>query len=476
MKITMGSHLTHAAKLSNSWGSALTIGRRLGHAGVVTLGLIVALGGCARLGLEAPAQSEAVGQGETVGRGKAESLDASVLAPDGVSYDVTVEGIPDDDLVTLLRQSSQLVSLRDRPPSSLAGLQRRAEGDRERLESVLRSEGFYGAKVGVDLDRRVSPIQVTLAIDTGDQYLLSEYEIHYSEPLAPERQPSLEDLAVQIDMPARAPTIVAAQRDLLDFLARRGHPQAEVLDRETLVDHGSKTMTVRLDLDPGPAARFGRVTISGLETVEEDYPRGLLSWSEGEVYDKGKIENTRRTLSQSRLFSSVAIEPSAQLEPDGTLPIEIAVVEAKHRSIGFGASYSTDEGIGGEIFWEHRNYFGRNEQLHLGLTAAEIEQVLSARLRKPSFLRPDQDLLVGGEAARRETNAYDEKSVTGAVILERPYGDRWRVSAGLTGEYSSIEDSAGETTFLLFGVPLAATYDSSDDLLDPTQGARRKLP
>ena len=380
MKITMESHLTNAANLSNNWGPVLTIGRRLGYAGVVALGLIVALGGCARLGLEAPARGEAVDPGEAEDRGEAETLGAPAPAPVGITYDVTIEGVPEDDLVTLLRQSSQLVSLRDRPPSSLPGLQRRAEGDRGRLESALRSEGFYGAKVGVDLDRSISPIQVTLSVDTGDQYKLAEYEIHYSGSPAPERQPSLEDLALHIGMPARAPTIVAAQRGLLDLLARRGHPQAEVLNRETLVDHASKTMTVRLDLDAGPAARFGRVTLSGLETVEEDYPRGLLNWSAGEVYDKGKIESTRRALSRSGLFSSVAIEPSAQLEPDGTLPVEIAVVEAKHRSIGFGADYSTDEGIGGEVFWEHRNLLGRNEQLRLGLTAAEIEVTVGMRI------------------------------------------------------------------------------------------------
>ncbi len=474
MKIVMGSHLTNAANLSNDWGPALTIGRRLGHAEVVALGLIVALGGCARLGLEAPARGEAVDRGEAEGRGEAETLDAPALAPAGMAYDVTVEGVSEDDLVTLLRQSSQLVSLRNRPPSSLAGLRRRAEGDRGRLESALRSEGFYGAKVGVDLDRSVSPIQVTLSVDTGDQYLLAEYEVRYSESPAPapERQPSLEDLALHIGMPARAPTIVAAQRGLLELLARRGHPQAEVLNRETLVDHASKIMTVRLDLDAGPAARFGRVTLSGLETIEEDYPRGLLSWSAGEVYDKGKVESARRALSRSGLFSSVAIEPAARLEPDGTLPVEIAVVEAKHRSIGFGADYSTSEGIGGEVFWEHRNLFGRNEQLRLGLTAAEIEQTLSARFRKPSFLRPDQDLLVDGELAKRNTNAFEEQSFTGTAALERPYGERWRLSAGLKGEYSSVTDDDGETTFQLFGLPLAATYDSSDNLLDPTEGAR----
>jgi len=57
------------------------------------LGLIVALGGCARPGLEAQA------------RGEAEALDAPALAPAGMAYDVTVEGVLEDDLVTLLSQS-----------------------------------------------------------------------------------------------------------------------------------------------------------------------------------------------------------------------------------------------------------------------------------------------------------------------------------------------------------------------------------
>jgi translocation and assembly module TamA len=390
----------------------------------------------------------------------------------GLDYTVEITGVPEDSIASLLRQSSQLVALKDRPPPSLAGLQRRAEGDRERLGAALRSEGFYGATIQTRIDRNATPVQVTIDITTGDQYLLAEYEIGYREAPAPERQPALEELGLHIGMRARAPDIITAEKTLVEQLGRNGHPQAQVLDRKTLVDHDAKIMTVKLSVDAGPAARFGSVALNGLESVKEDYPRGLIAWRDGESFDTGKLEATRQALAKTGLFASVKVEADKQIGPDGNLPVAITVKEAPHRSIGFGASYSTSEGLGGEVFWEHRNILGRNEQLRLGLTAAEIEQALAARFRKPAFLRRDQDLLIESSLTNRNTEAFDEQSFLGAAALERELSEHWRASAGVTGEYSIIEDEDGEHTFQLIGFPVLGKYDSSDNLLNPTEGAR----
>ena len=391
---------------------------------VLALAATSLLGACEHLGLSDAAEEET---GQT--------LPEETSLP-GLDYKVEITGVPEDSIVSLLRQSSQLVALQDRPPPSLAGLRRRAESDRERLITALRSEGFYGATVETRIDSTATPVQVTVDISTGDQYLLAEYDVAYREAPPPEYRPELEELGLLIGMPARAPDIIAAEKALVDLLGRKGHPMARVLDRRTLVDHDTTIMTVKREVDTG------------------------------------KLETTRQALAKTGLFPSVKVEAGEQVGPDGTLPVTVAVKEAPHRSIGFGASYSTSEGLGGEVFWEHRNIFGRNEQLRLGLTAAEIEQSLEARFRKPAFLRRDQDLLIESTLTNRNTEAFDEQSFLGATALERELSEHWRASAGVTGEYSIIEDEDGESTFQLIGFPVLGKYDSSDNLLNPTEGAR----
>jgi translocation and assembly module TamA len=247
---------------------------------------------------------------------------------------------------------------------------------------------------------------------------------------------------------------------------------AKVLDRKTVIHHDVTTMTVSLAVDAGPFARFGDTTVEGLVGVEEDYLRRLLAWSEGEPYDRDKVQKSRKALSDTGLFATVQITPGTAIDPDGQLPMTVTVEEGKHRSIGFGAGYSTGEGLEGDVFWEHRNLFGRNEDLRLGLKAAEIEQTLSAAFRKPAFLLPNQTLLVNGGVTTRNTDAFDEQSANVFGGLERRWRKNWRVTGGLSGEYSILNDDDGEDTFQIFGVPLTATRDTRDDLLNPTRGTR----
>jgi translocation and assembly module TamA len=427
--------------------------------------------------LSACAELRFLGLGEEVAVAEVEDREAiekpiAEPAP-GLAYEVSIEGVGDKDLLDILENASQLVTLKDRRPASLGILRRRAKGDLDRLQKVLRSEGYYAAEVRTKVNQKVDPVQVTIEVAAGPLYVLADYAVRYEDP-APrsEAQPGLEDLDLEIGMPAKASTILAAQRALLDSLGRRGYPLAKVLDRKTVVHHDVTTMTVSLSVDAGPFARFGDTTIEGLVGVERDYLRRLLAWSEAEPYDQDKVQRSRKALSDTGLFSSVQITPGSAVDPDGQLPMTVAVEEAKHRSIGFGAGYSTSEGLGGEVFWEHRNLFGRDEDLRLSLTAAEIEQVLDADFRKPGFLRPNQSLLIDGTLANRNTDAFDEQSARALVGLERRWLKNWRVTGGLSAEYSILEDEEGEETFQIFGVPWTASRDTRDDLLDPSRGTR----
>jgi translocation and assembly module TamA len=377
-----------------------------------------------------------------------------------------------------LRASSQLMTLADRPPATSIGLRRRAEDDIGRLQTALRSEGYYDAQIGLEINTNVSPAEVRLDIDNGPRYALASYEIEYLEsgPPAQGVRPTLPEIGITLGMPARAPAVVAAEQALVERLQERGHPFARVIDRETFINRDSSEMTVRLAIDAGPPATFGPLAFRGLEAVEEDYLRRISEWPEGAVYDRRVVRDLQRRIADTGLFSTVNAEPAGATADDGSLPVTVALVEREHRSIGAAAAFSTDIGPSLELFWEHRNLTGQNEQLRISALGSLIEQSGEISFRKPSFLLPDHDLLANLNGGMEDTDAYERQWIDSLVALERPFLDNWRVSGGLSFSYEIIDEKVnngeGERSFQIFGLPLTARRDTTDDPLDPHEGTR----
>lgn len=398
--------------------------------------------------------------------------DQPAQASDGLAYEPAIAGIEDSNLLELLESASQLYALKDRRPASVAALERRTQSDLERLREVLRSEGYYDATLTYRLESEKKPIAVKVEIEPGKRYSLTKFTIVY-EGKAPEKkaEPTLADIGIKPGMPARAPDVRSAQAKAVSVLRNRGYPFAKSEALKATVNHETDEMTVRLMVEAGERAKLGNLAISGLKTVKEDYLRRILAWPEGDAYDQKKVNGAQGTLNATGLFSSVKVTHGEAVDSDGDLPITAEVTESAHRSIGAGAHYSTDVGFGADIFWEHRNIFGRNEQLKFSITAAQIEQSGRVNFRKPAFLQREQALLASAEIANRNTDAFDQQSVAGSLSLDRPLFEKWRGTAGVTGSYDILEDNDGTERVKLVGLPFTARRSTSDSPLNPTRGS-----
>lgn len=407
--------------------------------------------------------------------------DTEAAEDDLARYRATIAGVEDSELHSILERSSQLLALQEKPPSTFLGLRRRAENDIERLRSALRSEGYYQSEVTLEIEDETTPAEVTLQVAPGPRYSLGAYDITFdgNPPPAEADQPGLQEIGIVLGMAARAPAVVSAEQKVVTLLQERAYPFARVRERKTFVNHEDREMTVELAIDAGPAATFGPLSFKGQEEVEEDYLRRIAEWPEGEPYDRRRIRTLQRRLSATRLFASANAESAPEPAPDGSLPVTVTLVERAQRSIGGAASYSTDVGPGAEIFWEHRNIFGRNETLRLSANGSLIEQSGTVDFRKPAFLQPNQDLLANVTGGLEDSEAYERQAVDGLLALERPFLENWRASAGVSLGYEIIDEGAdngeGNQTFTLLGLPLTASRDTTDDPLDPASGSRLQL-
>ena len=89
----------------------------------------------------------------------------------------------------------------------------------------------------------------------------------------------------------------------------------------------------------------------------------MADLEEGDNFDPDEIQAAQDRLSRLGVFRSLRFVEAEEIEPDGSLPITVAVEDRRRRTIGFGGTLSTIDGVGVSAFWQHRNLFGRAEQL-----------------------------------------------------------------------------------------------------------------
>lgn len=395
----------------------------------------------------------------------------------GVQYRVEISGVDDKSLERLLEPASQLKTLEERPPPTLVALERRARSDLDRLQKVLRSEGYYDARIEYGIEPEETPVRVSVEITVGERYLLGRYTISYSGPGSdnPDLPRDSGIVGAMPGEPARAVTVRNARTRLLEMLADLGHPLAEVVDQSVVVDHADDRMSVKIEIRPGEQARFGSVSVVGATSVEVDYIESFIPWTEGDIYDRRKVNQARQELLKTGLFAVVAFDRPKELGADGSLPITVRVEERKHRSIGLAGRWSTDEGFAVEAEWEHRNIFGRQELLSLSVEIGEIRQEFAASFKKPRFLREDQDLLASGALANEDTDAYSGPLTRYFGGLQRRISEDWKIIAGIPIEFSNLSDLQGERAFSLFGLEVRGDRDTTNDRLDPNSGSRLRL-
>ncbi|MDR2724999.1 MAG: BamA/TamA family outer membrane protein [Candidatus Adiutrix sp.] len=157
-------------------------------------------------------------------------------------------------------------------------------------------------------------------------------------------------------------------------------------------------------------------------------------------------------------------------------PVRLALTAAAARTVGGQINYDTDFGPGVKLYWEHRNLLGHGDRLRLDLPVWADLQELTATYRYPFLSRPDQDFIARGGLLHQDTEAYRLWSGSVTAGLERRLSRRWRASLSGYLEGGVLEDpDRSREQFHVVGLPVTAGYDRTDDLLDPTRGARLNL-
>jgi translocation and assembly module TamA len=409
---------------------------------------------------------------------------AEVAPAEGpIAYSVDFEGAPGGRVESLLRESSQLVRLRDNPPMTLAALSRRIERDEQRFRAALESEGYYSATVVTSTKDEKGRVVVTVTVDPGPRYAMTSvmFDLAREEPATvglikpQDYETPLKDI---VGRPARAADVILAEDTALGLLRAKGFPFARRGDRQVDVDHETRTVAVNLPVELDHQAFFGATHFSGLERVNEAHLQRLVPWPRGEIFNLSALDKFREELILASLFTSVRVEPAADSvsENGSPLDVNVTVAEGPHRSIGTGLTYARDKGVGASAYWRHRNLFGNGERFEASLDGTQLDQTAEVSLEKPGFLSRQNTLKLGATGHHEDTDAFREYSGILRGSIERKLNDVWRIAGGTTFEFAVLTEDGVERRSYLAGLPLGISRAVDERLVvEMTRGWRLRV-
>jgi translocation and assembly module TamA len=399
-------------------------------------------------------------------------------------YVVAVEGLGSignaEGLLRAFRQQSALDAER-KDPANAAQIGRRASADADLLAQLLRAEGYYDATVEPRTEKTGEGLSVVLSADPGPQYRFASVDLPGLDAAGPDATRLRDSFGVKAGDPVVAADVIAAGLSLTTALGEQGYAVAKLGEQDIEVNHLTHLATLVLPVDPGPVARFGVIHVNGRPPFSARHLALMARFRPGEPFRRSKVDDLRRALIATTLVANADIQV-VPVAGGGTVDLNVRLEPAPSHTIAGELGYGTAQGARLEVSWTDRNFFNPEGALTLRGIAGTNEQLLGVQVRRSNFGMRDQTLNLQFSASHQKFAAYTAKTIGLAANIERLsnfiWQKKWTWSYG--GEWlGTIErgvfSSAGvkdTRRFLIAAIPLAAGYDGSDSLLDPTRGFR----
>jgi outer membrane translocation and assembly module TamA len=419
--------------------------------------------------------------------------------------------------------------------------------DIERIERWYRARGYYDARVlsvgfdppqagtsdrmGPDMAKdgpacaagdKGCPLAITVQLEEGEPVKVVKVEIAGAEGL-PEKTARALRGAMLLEEGDRFDEAFydRSKTALASVLRDASFACARVKGRVKL-DPVTKEAAVRMEVEPGPPARFGSVRLEGAGDLPTKPVLGAALIRPGKPYSERALDDAQRAIYNLGAFSAVRVEPlisqeTCPLPPEGEAPlaaapasvdIPIVITVTPGRLVRFGVGAGLQSGTIRAGFdqtdvrqwdvhllgvFEHRNLFGGLRRLRIEERPRLIFQdifprtthptpgnTLLVEFRQPAFLEPRTTLVasarwdLGPEPFGRRFNRHD---LDARLALERAFLDgRVFLSGGIHENIFIVIDElyaagGGTRDYHVMFFEQYANLDLRDDPRNPSRGA-----
>lgn len=222
------------------------------------------------------------------------------------------------------------------------------------------------------------------------------------------------------------------------------------------------------------------IVIEGNQDTSTDFVRRQLAFAVGDQLDSAKINETRRRLYSSGVFSTVDFQteeiPAAR--PDSRIKdmrVRIRVREVSPYRLQYGLFYDTERGMGGIMEIENRNFLGR--ALDVGLRTRYDSDLKEGRLffYQPFVtkihLKTDASAFVQSETRP----GFSARRIGFSLFQEKNIARSFRLDYGYRYDHVRWNGIPPDPTIFQASVPVARlittlSRDTRDSILDATRG------
>ncbi|MEM1350217.1 MAG: POTRA domain-containing protein, partial [Myxococcota bacterium] len=118
----------------------------------------------------------------------------------------------------------------------------------------------------------------------------------------------------------------------LATLRARSYAYAEVSGR-VVVTKSKQTAAITYFVDPGPRAKVGSITITGLGEVKEAYVREVFTFKTGERFDATELQRTQEAIYNLGVFSLVVLQPDYLSNAQAALDVDAAIEQSATQEV-----------------------------------------------------------------------------------------------------------------------------------------------
>ena len=361
-----------------------------------------------------------------------------------------------------------------------------AQQDKLLLIDVLKANGYLQAKVKaiIDYEKEI----VKFEIIPGPLYKVRNVELVYLNLESREIgvEPVLNNeitkrITIKTKNKLTFGKVEESAKQIIEVLQNNGHPNP-TLKKPTIIEYSdAHEVDIRYTIIPGKKVLFGDLILTGLKNLKSNFVLMKTTWKRGEIYEKQKLELFRTKLYASGLFSIISFKERPD-ETEEYVDIEARLTENPPRYIGASAYFRTNEGLGGQLNWKHRNLTGYGDELDLKATGSKYFRRIETEYAIPHFFTKAQKTYTHIYWQKSDIDAYESNIVTFHPYIKTKLSSLIKLYSGI--QFETGEATKKITDFInnekkienkpfkvqLLSLPLSLELDTTDSEHAPTQG------
>ncbi len=315
--------------------------------------------------------------------------------------------------------------------------------DRELLRQFYLKNGYADARVTAaqaDLDRDGSGFVITFAVEEGVQYNFGAVTIENGLTDLNAAALNGEINTFQGDI-YNAQAVDKSVERLTLATAEQGFPFARVRPRAS-PDPTTRTIGVVYAIDEGPRVYIERINVIGNTRTKDFVIRREFRLAEGDAYNPLLVDRAKKRLAGLGIFKTAEVKRRPGSAPDRVV-LDVEVEEQSTGELSFGAGFSTNEGIIGDVSITERNFMGNGQFLRLKLAGSIERMQVDLSFTEPRFL--DRNLSAGFDLFHKELDQTDDagfssRSSGGTLRLGFPLAEEMWMQVGYTLKRDEIFD------------------------------------